>query len=167
MQNDLLFFSEVRTSRGVYKPLKFAIDDFLELGERDTDLITSVMGAKDTSTKGSVPQTQTATQQDTNAFSIFEKNKLTDFADNFQEALHLLQNGLPNNVSLLVGISYSVNLIKPDEGKELLYFQALSYDGTTLQVKLTQTPEKVKYLKLDGVIKPSLEKIELFYFKED
>lgn len=155
MREDIDFFASVRTSRGVYRPLKFALNDFLELGENSSAYVASARGGSSAATKSSEA-----------TFTVFEKSNDPEFGDKLKEAVGFLKAGLPAGTIMHLGILYPVNLIKQNEGKELLWFHAIAYEEPLLHAKLVKAPEQVKYLKLGGVVKPSLEKIDSFYFEE-
>lgn len=157
MKEHLNFFSSVHTSKGVYRQPKFNVDAFLETGEGNYATPKSSAGkSKNTATlKSNAAVT-----------NVCDKAEDMEFIEKLKESLGFLKTGLPAGTTLKVAINYAINLIKPDEGKEELWFQALSYDGQVLQVKLTQAPQKVKYLKEGSTIKPTLDKIEKFFFEE-
>jgi len=158
MNEWLAFFSTVHTSKGVYRQPRFNIDAFLESGEVDY----TISKPKPAQTlEDNIIRTITP-----NA-SICDKSEDPTFIEKLNEALGFLKAGLPPGASLILAINYAVNLIKKAEGKEELWFQAISFDDSVLAAKLIHAPQKVKYQKEGSIIKPSLDKIEKFYFEEE
>ena len=151
------FFASVHTSKGVYKQPKINVNAFLETGERDEPIakLKPKGSGKTEVLKSETPKAQ-----------LCEKSEDPQFIEKLREALGFVKTGLPPGTTLKLAINYAINLIKPDEGKEELWFQAISYENHVAELKLTHIPKKVKYLKEGGSIKPSLDKIESFYFKE-
>jgi hypothetical protein len=157
MKEDLAFFSSVHTSRGVYRQPKISLDAFLETGDGVYASVKEIPGK---------PKKVETLKSTAVVENVCDKSEDVEFIEKLKESLGFIKTGLPPGTTLKLAINYSINLIKPDDGKEELWFQVISYDGQVLQVKLAQTPQKVKYLKEGNAIKPTLDKIEKFYFEE-
>lgn len=158
MNKWLDFFSTVHTSKGIYRQPKLSIDAFLETGEGNYPV-------KNSSGKPKGVETLKSTAVEVS--NVCDKSIDPEFIEKLNQALGFLKTGLPAGSVLKLAMNYAINLIKPAEGKEELWFLALSFDENILQVKLAQTPQKVKYLKEGNAIKPTLDKIEKFYFEEN
>ena len=151
------FFSSVHTSKGVYRQPKFNFYAFLKTGEG------KYAAPKPTSGK---PKKIELLKSNVASSNVCDKAEDADFIEKLKESLGFLSKGLPTGTTMRIAMNYAINLIKPDDGKEELWFQVLNYENQVLQVKLAQPPQKVKYLKEGNAIKPTLDKIEKFYFHE-
>ncbi|PCJ61252.1 MAG: hypothetical protein COA79_06635 [Planctomycetota bacterium] len=101
--------------------------------------------------------------------TICDKSEDPEFSEKLEKAIEVFKKGLPSGQKFKIAIPYAINLIKPADGKEELWFEALKYDeiGKQLHLKLIGIPDKVKYLKEGSIIKPTLEKIQKFYFQDE
>lgn len=158
MNEWLAFFTSVHTSKGIYRQPKFNIDSFLESGEGNYAVSKPkpIQTFEDNIVRSFTPDA-----------NVCDKSEDPTFIEKLNEALGFLKAGLPPGATLKIAINYAVNLIKKTEGKEELWFQAVSFEDSVLAAKLAHTPQKVKYQKEGSIIKPSLDKIEKFYFEEE